>query len=428
MFSLVKHLKSKGFSESDCLDAGVFTKIDRKGQMVVADAYMNRLMFPIINASGEVVAFSGRTLKKQVDFAKYKNTKETPVFSKSKILYNLNQVKKLKQENGLTSIIVVEGQMDTISLVGAGIENVVASMGTAFTPDHARALKRYTENVFICYDGDFAGQKATLRGLEILVNEGLNVKIVLLPEGMDPDDFIKAKGQEGFKKLLDTALPLIDYKLHVLAQKYDLEKIDEKRAYVKEALSIIKTENSVSIREELLKGVRDRTGITFESLLRDLENSNDNNEKEKKVVVSTKSSDSGDVKASRFVLSAFLFNKRYTAEYELREIEFENETLSKIKDFILSFKRGELKPSSLYEYFDEKDEEVNAVISAEAFETEEENAEKYFIDSFKKMKKFTLEKNIDMLNLAYKETDDIMERKNIARLLQDKMFELKKLK
>lgn len=169
-----------------------------------------RLIFLIINAFDEVVGFGGRLLEKS-DFAKYKNTKETAVFNKSKTLYNVNLLKRLKREQTISEVIVVEGYMDTISLYQAGFKNVVASMGTSLTKDQARLVKRYTENVYISYDGDFAGQKADLRGLEILKDENLNVRVVPLPEGLDPDDVAK-QGAEAYQKCLDAAMPLIDYK------------------------------------------------------------------------------------------------------------------------------------------------------------------------------------------------------------------------
>ena len=150
------------------------------------DALGGRLIIPVINHMNQVVAFCGRILEDK-GFAKYVNTRETAVFSKGNTLFNINNLKKLKNEVGIKNVVVVEGHMDVISLVAAGFENVVASMGTALTKDQARLIKRYTDNVLISYDGDFAGQKASVRGLEILKDEGLNVKVVALPEGMDPD-------------------------------------------------------------------------------------------------------------------------------------------------------------------------------------------------------------------------------------------------
>ena len=178
-YSLPEYLSGRGYSKENLLDSGVLTE-SKNGRLI--DSQGGRLIFPIINAFDEVVGFGGRLLEKS-DFAKYKNTKETMVFNKSKTLYNVNLLKKLKRTQTIKEVIVVEGYMDTISLYQAGFHNVVASMGTSLTKDQARLVKRYTENVLISYDGDFAGQKADLRGLEILKDENLNVRVVPMPEG-----------------------------------------------------------------------------------------------------------------------------------------------------------------------------------------------------------------------------------------------------
>ena len=188
--SLPEYLKQKGYTEKEMISSGA---VDEKNGRLY-DSLGGRLIIPIINQFGQVIAFGGRLLEK-ADFAKYKNTKETMVFNKSQTLYNINNLKKLKNEEGLNSIIIVEGYMDTISLVSKGFRNVVASMGTSLTKDQARIIKRYTENVNISYDGDFAGQKASIRGLEILKDEGLEVKVVALPDGLDPDDVVNKYGR-----------------------------------------------------------------------------------------------------------------------------------------------------------------------------------------------------------------------------------------
>ncbi len=241
-FDLPKFLLSKGYDRRDIVDSGAVNDVDGR----LTDAQGGRLIIPIISAMGEVIGFGGRALKK-VDFGKYKNTKDTEVFNKRKTLYNLNLLKKLRKTQTISSVIVVEGYMDTISLYQAGFKNVVASMGTSLTQEQARLIKRYSENVYISYDGDGAGQKANLRGLEILKDNGLNVKVVPLPEGLDPDDVIKQFGAEGYQKCLDKALPLIEYKLLSAKRQYDLSVTDDKLKYVSEAMNIIRTADSAAV-------------------------------------------------------------------------------------------------------------------------------------------------------------------------------------
>ena len=228
--SLPEFLLDKGYRRDDILDSGAVTETDKKK---LIDSQGGRLIFPIINAFDDVVAFGGRVLEK-TDFAKYKNTKETIVFNKSKNLYNINLVKKQKKAEGLKNIVMVEGYMDTISLWQAGFHNVVASMGTSLTKEQARLSKRYADDVLISYDGDFAGQKGAIRGLEIMKEEGVNVRVVPLPEGLDPDDVVKKYGAEGYRRCLDSAMPLVDFKLNILEHGRDLSKTEEKRDYIRE--------------------------------------------------------------------------------------------------------------------------------------------------------------------------------------------------
>ena len=167
--SLPEYLAGKGYFKEDLIDSGVLSVSEKNGRLY--DSQGERLVFPIINAFDEVVGFSGRKLEK-VKFGKYKNTSTTLLFDKSKTLYNVNLLKKLKREQPINEVIFVEGQMDAITLYQAGFKNVVATMGTALTKDQARLAKRYTDKILISYDGDFAGQKADSRGLEILKEAG----------------------------------------------------------------------------------------------------------------------------------------------------------------------------------------------------------------------------------------------------------------
>ena len=159
--SLPAHLKSLGYSDKEMTDSGAVGVKDGR----LYDSLGGRLIIPVIDQFGNVVAFCGRIIEKKENVGKYVNTRETAVFSKGKTLFNLNNLKKLKNDSGLDSIIIVEGHMDVVSLVQGGFDNVVASMGTSLTKDQARIIKRYASKVFISYDGDFAGQKAAIRGL-----------------------------------------------------------------------------------------------------------------------------------------------------------------------------------------------------------------------------------------------------------------------
>ena len=260
---IVDYLISKGYSHGEMLEAGVCK--EKNGRLY--DALGGRVIFPIINTYGEVVAFTGRTLEKKPNFAKYINTQETPVFSKSKNLYAINLVKKLKQSQPIDYIIVVEGHIDVVSLHKAGFTTAVASMGTALTTDQAKLIKRFTNKVYICYDGDSAGQHATMRGLDILKDNGLDVFIVALPDPLDPDDVINKYGADGYQKLLDEAMPLLEFKLKYLAREFDMDNLDGKTKYAKAALDALKKASEVE-REMYMPLVSQESGLNIDFIRR----------------------------------------------------------------------------------------------------------------------------------------------------------------
>ena len=231
---IINELKALGYKREEMLKAGVIQ--EREGKFF--DAMANRLVFPIIDAFGKVIAFGGRVLGK-TDFAKYKNTDNTPIFVKNRNLYGLNLIKKLRLKTKVTDLIMVEGYMDTLALVQAGVENVVASMGTSLTEEQAKLARRYVEDVYICYDGDTAGQNATLRGLDILKRHGIKVRVISLPNGEDPDEIIKRAGVEEFLKYKNAAVELTEYKLIRLKEKHDFATPFGRASYAKEAARII---------------------------------------------------------------------------------------------------------------------------------------------------------------------------------------------
>ena len=232
---LIDRLREKGFSNDEMLDAGV-AGTGKSGRLY--DVLGGRLIVPIINNLKQVIAFGGRVLEKG-EQPKYRNTKETVIFDKSKELFGQHTIKKAMIEGAVDSVIMVEGYMDVISLYQAGIKNCMASMGTALTVQQSRLLKRYADKVYISYDGDSAGQKATMRGLDILYGEGLSVKVVSVPGGKDPDEYVREFGKRGYMDLLSQAKPLFEYKLDKLAENYDLNVAEDRGAYAVEAVKVL---------------------------------------------------------------------------------------------------------------------------------------------------------------------------------------------
>jgi DNA primase len=421
---------SKGYSRQDIIDSGAVGVTD-DGRLV--DAQAGRLIFPIINALDEVIAFGGRVLKK-VDYGKYKNTKDTLIFNKSKSLYNINLLKKLKRTQTVKNIILVEGYMDTLSLYQSGFKNVVASMGTSLTQEQARLLKRYTDTVLISYDGDGAGQKANMRGLEILKGEGLNVKVVPLPDGPDPDDIIKQNGVEAYQALLDASMPLIDYKLKVLKKGFDLKKPEDKRRYVTEAIKIIRTAESSAEQEDLLKNLRDETGITYESLNRDLHSLPMVEEPKKQTRVERSDNATAIQKASRFVIASFLFEAKYTEDADITEIEFDDDVHTILAKYVLSKKLMEEKMhlSELFEFFEENtpeyDELTRILDYSDGQGFDGVVAEKTFKDCVKKLKINSFDKKINALSVQLIGEKEIPARQSIATQISSLLKQKEKIK
>lgn len=254
--SLCNHMKSLGYTDDELIGAGL-AKRSEKGRLF--DFFRNRVMFPIINDKGQVLAFGGRTMGN--DKPKYINTGDTPIYNKRNNLFALNMLKK----GTCNDIILTEGYIDVISLHSCGIENAVASLGTALTENQSKLLKRRTNTVYISYDGDSAGQEANIRGLDILAGEGLEVRVICLPDGYDPDDFARKFGKDEFMKLKDNSLSLNSFKLTHMTGKYNLNDPDDRQALAIEACKLICTLQPVE-QERYYEQLSHITGITVPTL------------------------------------------------------------------------------------------------------------------------------------------------------------------
>ncbi|EGD51839.1 DNA primase [Thermoanaerobacter ethanolicus JW 200] len=242
---LLNFLKEKGYTESFLVKAGLLSQKNNR----YYDRFRNRVMFPIIDVKGNVIGFGGRSIDDSLP--KYLNTPETEVFKKGKTLFAINFAKKTQQDK----FIIVEGYMDAISLHQAGIDCAVASLGTALTGDQARLIKRYKGNVVIAYDADEAGISAALRGLDILDELNLNIKVLTIPYGKDPDEFIKKEGVEAFNQLIENADSLIEFKAKVYRKNLDLDNPQDRIIYVKKiAKDIAKLSDEVK-REVYISSV-----------------------------------------------------------------------------------------------------------------------------------------------------------------------------
>ena len=248
--ALTRAMTAKGYTKMELIDAGLVVAGKNGG---IYDKFRARLMLPVIDVRGEVVGFTSRILP-GVEGAKYLNTPETVLFKKGRLIYALNFAKNTKRPN----LVLVEGNIDVITLHQAGFDNVVATMGTALTEEHARILARYTKELVLCYDNDAAGKQSTDRVLNILKNANLNVRVLQLPNAFDaegkpikqdPDDFVKKFGPAAFEKCLNGSAGQNDYRLDSLQTKHDLSSEEGRLAYLKEAVATIAALQSPIERE-----------------------------------------------------------------------------------------------------------------------------------------------------------------------------------
>lgn len=258
--ALIHHLKEKGYTESDMLAANVIGKSNRGG---FYDRFRKRVMFPIINIRGNIVAFSGRAMPgEDKQGGKYVNTADTPVYKKSENLFGINFAKSVCSER----VILVEGNMDVISLHQAGFENTVAPLGTAFTTEQANLLSRYTKEIVLMLDADAAGQKAVRRASGLLENTGLSVRVVVIPDGKDPDEYIKKNGKERFAALLEGAVSDMEYKLLTAAKDIDLNSEDGRLKYLAAAAEIIAATDDIMTRDIYIGRLSEKYGVSRTAL------------------------------------------------------------------------------------------------------------------------------------------------------------------
>ena len=307
--SLMNHLKRKNISEQLMIEAGLLSVNPEKGRKY--DRFRNRVMFPVFDYRGKVIGFGGRVLDDSKP--KYLNSPETLVFQKGTNLYGLNFA--LKHSMKERYFIIVEGYMDLITLHQYGITNVVASLGTALTINQARLLKRYADKVVISYDADMAGQMATMRGLEILRTAGFDVRVLSIPQGKDPDEFVRSNGKDAFLKLINSAEPLIDYRLKKAEEGIDFRNSQSSILYAKKVMEILSDLNPIE-KDVYIKKASENTGIK-EQVLYDMLNKRINGNIENDKMNNTEENgtklyiEPAFLKAERSLLKLILDNNEY---------------------------------------------------------------------------------------------------------------------
>lgn len=356
--TLIKHLKEQGFEEEIIVSAGLAVKNDYG----IHDFFRNRVMFPIISQTGEVIAFGGRVLDSSKP--KYLNTNDTPVFNKRKNLFALNILKK----NNKGRAIIGEGYMDVIALNMAGFDYGVASLGTAVTPEQIRLLKRYAQEIYICYDGDSAGISATHKVIDLMKAEGLKPKIIELPLGKDPDEFIKENGAEAFMHMMHTSRTSIEYLIDEIKQKCDMNSEDGRAEFAQKATKIVGAYAFDSIEAEMyLKRINSLSGFSLDSLYSSMGTMP---EKKRQDSIEFQGVANRFLSATERALVALVIenpNLRQSAKQSIEEQYFSSQAYKKIFDFVCQTNE-KLSVNALIQKF-EGDEETQTALSAIGIES-----------------------------------------------------------
>ncbi len=360
---LPQHLTKLGFKPQEMMSAGV-VGVGDEGR--IYDFYGKRLIFPIFNGFGDVVAYSGRSVTPSPEHTKYKNTPQTIVFNKSEILFGFNFARDLKKERMLDTLVIVEGHIDVIACHQVGITNTIGCMGTALTPLHAKKIKQLVDNVILCLDGDNAGNLATYKAIDVLKDEGLNVRVVRLKEAKDPDEFIKKFGKNNFLDMLTNSIDCVDFVLTDTATKYDLNINAEKNKYIKEALDYISKFSSPAEQEIYLKEVQKLVKIPIDALRKSMQKTDSvsNLKSEEEIPAETQSNNY--ILESKIMLLASILYKKIENFDEISGLFDSNDELSELYRFLVQKIKDNVdyNVSTLFDNFDiTKDSLIDKVIN-----------------------------------------------------------------
>ena len=259
-----KILQKRGFSLSSMEQAGLLIRSEKDGSHY--DRFRGRVMFPIYTLQGKVIAFSGRALGD--DTPKYLNSPETPIFHKSKLLYNFHQARPFIRKRG--QVVLFEGYADVLAAVKSGVEEAVATMGTALTEEQAKLLRRNVETVVLCYDGDKAGREATMKAGQLLLQVGCQVKVTPLPDKLDPDEYVQQYGTTAFENLVKSSISFVGFKINYLRLGKNLQDESGKEEYVKSVLKELSLLQDAMQAESYLKSLSQEFSYSMETLLNQL--------------------------------------------------------------------------------------------------------------------------------------------------------------
>lgn len=399
--SMVGYMRRKGYSLKDLEECGLIANAQRP-----YDAFANRIIVPIMDSMSNVIAFGGRIYHGEKDVAKYKNSTNTTLFDKGRTIYGINFIKRDKKMNGVAykELILVEGYMDVISLGASGIKNVVACMGTALTDGQARELSRMTENLYVCYDGDGAGKKATIRNVDILSKFVQNVRVISLDEGKDPDETVREGGAEAFLKKQKEALPVIEYKLKLCADANDLGSVNGRAKYVQSALKVLKTIDNRAEREVYMDVVSKMSGVSVATLtdeagmIRPVKIEQPKENDEEKIAK--------NLRASRFMLNRIVKGEKYVDLSKIKTEWLENDLHRQVFEWAKTMPEHTDMVKTMFSVFGYDNEEISNILNINMKFADNIREADYFNDCVLMLANEFVSKRLEQVKNGYNELSD----------------------
>lgn len=399
--SMVGYMRRKGYLLKDLEECGLIANTERP-----YDAFANRIIVPIMDSMSNVIAFGGRIYHGEKDVAKYKNSTNTALFDKGRTIYGVNFIKRDKKLNGIAykELILVEGYMDVISLGASGIKNAVACMGTALTDGQARELSRMTETLYVCYDGDGAGKKATIRNVDILAKFVQNVRVISLDDGKDPDETVREGGVEAFVKKQKEALPVIEYKLKLCADANDLGSVNGRAKYIQSALKVLKTIDNRAEREVYMDIVSQKSGVSVATLTDEvgmirptkIERTKENDEEKiEKTLI-----------ASRFVLNRILKGEKFVDISKIKTEWLANDLHKEVFDWAKTMPEHTDLVNPMFSKFGYENDEINKILNVNMKFADTIREADYFNDCVLMLANEFVSKRLEQVKNGYNELSD----------------------
>lgn len=429
---LYQELKKQGFQEQEILESGLVNKNER-GQYI--DRYRNRLMFPICDARGRVIAFGGRVLDDSKP--KYINSPENIVYSKGRHLFGLNVAKK----GDTKKILIVEGYMDVISLHQRGITNVVASLGTALTEQQGWLLRKNSEQIILSFDSDEAGIKAKLRSIEILQNMGCDLRVLQLEGAKDPDEYILKYGNMRFQNAVDKAFSVVEFKVKILKKELNLDNTNDKIKFLNEIAKLISKVDNTMEREVYIEKIAKEYDISKEAIYAEVNKLTYKNVKTEKVlerpkpVVTHKKVETKEVSEAIRRRENTIISILLTGDLSIYEIikqnikpeDFQDEINQKIaKKLYEEFEKGNSNINAILDKLDEKEQGHITEIMADDYEIEDmEKAIDDIIQSYQREK--LVDRKMQILTLLEEQSENV-EKKELEKELIEIVNQLARMK